>query len=233
LSADAIRDCRISPTAKVTLSAILLYVNEDGECWPSDRRLAEDICLSVGTARRALSDLVKAGYIARTPRRGRSSMTAVLPTPRADARTTPRADARTTPRADARQNQKPLTRTREPEEPSMTIDQPFERAADRWPRDVKARKDARKRWNVALAQCGNALEFEDRVNRWLAYWQSLPTDHDDLKYAMGMAKWLHEEQWRQEPPAPEPEAPLPYWYTHPTVDFQGNELDPDTGERIV
>lgn len=43
--------------------------NADGTCWPSVRRIAEDLKLSRRTVQRALSDLEHHGFLERTHRR--------------------------------------------------------------------------------------------------------------------------------------------------------------------
>lgn len=47
--------------------AVYLYLvqraNPDGQCWPSERRIALDLSLSRSTVKRAIADLVQSGYI--------------------------------------------------------------------------------------------------------------------------------------------------------------------------
>lgn len=47
--------------------AVYLYLvrraNSDGQCWPSERRIAIDLSLSKSTVKRAIADLVQNGYI--------------------------------------------------------------------------------------------------------------------------------------------------------------------------
>ncbi len=47
--------------------AVYLYLlqraNSDGQCWPSERRIALDLSISKSTVKRAITDLVKGGYI--------------------------------------------------------------------------------------------------------------------------------------------------------------------------
>ncbi len=37
--------------------------NSDGQCWPSERRIAMDLSMSKSTVKRAIADLVEHGYI--------------------------------------------------------------------------------------------------------------------------------------------------------------------------
>ena len=37
--------------------------NSDGQCWPSERRIASDLSLSKSTVKRALADLISHGYV--------------------------------------------------------------------------------------------------------------------------------------------------------------------------
>ena len=56
--------------------AVYMYLvqraNSDGQCWPSERRIALDLSISKSTVKRAIADLMKSGYI-RTEQRYRKS----------------------------------------------------------------------------------------------------------------------------------------------------------------
>lgn len=56
--------------------AVYMYLvqraNSDGQCWPSERRIALDLSISKSTVKRAIADLVKGGYI-RTEQRYRKT----------------------------------------------------------------------------------------------------------------------------------------------------------------
>lgn len=56
--------------------AVYMYLvqraNLDGQCWPSERRIALDLSISKSTVKRAIADLVKSGYI-RTEQRYRKN----------------------------------------------------------------------------------------------------------------------------------------------------------------
>lgn len=47
--------------------AVFMYLvqraNKDGQCWPSEGRIAMDLSMSRSTVKRAVNDLRKAGYI--------------------------------------------------------------------------------------------------------------------------------------------------------------------------
>lgn len=49
--------------------AIIVYMylvsraNSDGQCWPSERRIALDLSMSKSTVKRAIADLTSHGYI--------------------------------------------------------------------------------------------------------------------------------------------------------------------------
>ena len=53
--------------------AVYMYLaqraNSDGQCWPSERRIALDLSISKSTVKRAIADLVKSGYIKTEQRR--------------------------------------------------------------------------------------------------------------------------------------------------------------------
>ena len=61
------------PSRAVTVYMYLVHrANSDGQCWPSERRIALDLSISKSTVKRAIADLVKGGYI-RTEQRYRKS----------------------------------------------------------------------------------------------------------------------------------------------------------------
>ena len=52
------------PSRAVTVYLYLVQrANSDGQCWPSERRIAMDLSMSKSTVKRAIADLVKSGYI--------------------------------------------------------------------------------------------------------------------------------------------------------------------------
>lgn len=57
-----------SPTLKVVLIAVANYADEDGVCWPSQERLAQDTDLTERSVRDVLKKLEAMGFIQRTPR---------------------------------------------------------------------------------------------------------------------------------------------------------------------
>lgn len=54
-----------SPTLKAVLLAVADYADEDGRCWPSQRRISDDTEFSVRAVRGALSELEEKGLIRR------------------------------------------------------------------------------------------------------------------------------------------------------------------------
>ena len=48
---------------------VYMYLKDHGTCWPSVRRIAEDLKLSRRTVQRALADLERHGILERTHRR--------------------------------------------------------------------------------------------------------------------------------------------------------------------
>lgn len=56
--------CDRLPSRAITLYLYLVQrANPDGQCWPSERRIAMDLSLSKSTVKRAIADLVQNGYI--------------------------------------------------------------------------------------------------------------------------------------------------------------------------
>lgn len=55
--------------------AVYMYLfhraNRDGQCWPSEKRIAKDLSMSLSTVKRALHDLRNRGYLS-TEQRYRS-----------------------------------------------------------------------------------------------------------------------------------------------------------------
>ena len=62
-------DQELSHRAKTVYMYLKDRSNADGTCWPSVRRIAEDLKLSRRTVQRALSDLEHHGFLERTHRR--------------------------------------------------------------------------------------------------------------------------------------------------------------------
>ena len=58
----------ISPTEKLLLLALANYADERMRCWPSQRRLAEDTCLTDRTVRSLLAELERRGMLSRLRR---------------------------------------------------------------------------------------------------------------------------------------------------------------------
>lgn len=48
---------------------VYMHLKDHGTCWPSVRRIAEDLKLSRRTVQRALADLERHGFLERTHRR--------------------------------------------------------------------------------------------------------------------------------------------------------------------
>jgi hypothetical protein len=57
-----------SPTLKAVLVAIADYADEQGCCWPSQKRISDDTELAERTVRKALADLEELNYIVRSTR---------------------------------------------------------------------------------------------------------------------------------------------------------------------
>lgn len=58
----------VSPSEKLLLLVLANYADEHMKCWPSQRRLAEDTCLTDRTVRALLSAMEQRGVISRTQR---------------------------------------------------------------------------------------------------------------------------------------------------------------------
>ncbi len=53
----------LKPRARLVLNCLALHCNKDGQCFPSIRTIARECGYSVNTVKRALDDLVKAGFV--------------------------------------------------------------------------------------------------------------------------------------------------------------------------
>ena len=52
------------PSRAVTVYMYLFHrANKDGQCWPSEKRIAKDLSMSLSTVKRALQDLRGHGYL--------------------------------------------------------------------------------------------------------------------------------------------------------------------------
>ncbi len=52
------------PSRAVTVYMYLFHrANKDGQCWPSKKRIAKDLSMSLSTVKRALQDLRGHGYL--------------------------------------------------------------------------------------------------------------------------------------------------------------------------
>lgn len=69
---DSIYSDRLPSRAVTVYLYLVQRANSDGQCWPSERRIAMDLSMSKSTVKRAIADLVKSGYI-RTEQRYRKS----------------------------------------------------------------------------------------------------------------------------------------------------------------
>lgn len=60
---DSIYSDRLPSRAVAVYLYLVQRANSDGQCWPSERRIALDLSLSRSTVKRAIADLVQSGYI--------------------------------------------------------------------------------------------------------------------------------------------------------------------------
>lgn len=58
----------LKPRARLILNCLALHCNKDGQCFPSIRTIARECGYSVNTVKRALDDLVKAGFVVKEAR---------------------------------------------------------------------------------------------------------------------------------------------------------------------
>ena len=58
----------LKPRARLVLNCLALHCNKDGQCFPSIRTIARECGYSVNTVKRALEDLVKAGFVVKEAR---------------------------------------------------------------------------------------------------------------------------------------------------------------------
>lgn len=58
----------LKPRARLVLNCLALHCNKDGHCFPSIRTIARECGYSVNTVKRALDDLVKAGFVVKEAR---------------------------------------------------------------------------------------------------------------------------------------------------------------------
>lgn len=58
----------LKPRARLVLNCLALHCNKYGQCFPSIRTIARECGYSVNTVKRALDDLVKAGFVVKEAR---------------------------------------------------------------------------------------------------------------------------------------------------------------------
>lgn len=58
----------LKPRARLVLNCLALHCNKEGQCFPSIKTIAKECGYSVNTVKRALDDLVKAGFITKEAR---------------------------------------------------------------------------------------------------------------------------------------------------------------------
>ena len=58
----------LKPRARLVLQVLVLHCNKEGECFPSIKTIAAKCGYGVSTVKRALDELVKAGYIVKQGR---------------------------------------------------------------------------------------------------------------------------------------------------------------------
>lgn len=58
----------LKPRARLVLQVLVLHCNKEGECFPSIKAIAAKCGYGVSTVKRALDELVKAGYIVKQGR---------------------------------------------------------------------------------------------------------------------------------------------------------------------
>ena len=62
----------LRPRARLVLQVLVLHCNKEGECFPSIRTIAAKCGYGISTVKRALDELVEAGYIIKQARFDRS-----------------------------------------------------------------------------------------------------------------------------------------------------------------
>ena len=58
----------LKPRARLVLQCLILHSNKEGTCFPSIKTIAAECGYGVTTVKRALDDLLEAGYIQKAPR---------------------------------------------------------------------------------------------------------------------------------------------------------------------
>ncbi len=53
----------LPPRAKTLYMYLKDRANKNGECWPAIKTIAKDTSMSVSTVKRAMADLIKAGFL--------------------------------------------------------------------------------------------------------------------------------------------------------------------------
>ena len=56
----------LPPRAKILYMYLKDRANKNGECWPAIKTIAKDTSMSVSTVKRAISDLIRCGFLVKT-----------------------------------------------------------------------------------------------------------------------------------------------------------------------
>lgn len=65
---DRVFSSELRPRARLVLQVLVLHCNKEGECFPSIKTIATKCGYGISTVKRALSELVEAGYIKKQAR---------------------------------------------------------------------------------------------------------------------------------------------------------------------
>ena len=216
----AVKDRQLGNAAFRVLAAIASYADQDGRCFPSLRRIGEDLGYSKQAIHRQVKVLIAAGYVTQQRRRRRNgsessshyqilhqaaesggrgrqhevdaSQRQVNPpsTSEVDAPSTSEVDASNTPLNTPSNNILPMPPPKGTSAPSADL---FQRWWQHYPKKI-AKEDAEKAFKAAL----KVASFEDifaGTRRYADYVRRNDTPKKFIKYPAG---WLRAKRWLDE-----------------------------------
>jgi hypothetical protein len=187
------------------------YVGRGGQkVWPYERTVADRLGWSESTVRRAMANLVAAGWIHRRRRAGTSSLTWIcrekgeapgwaqqqaLPVKNemSDSSNLPGASGQI---CAVQRNESHRTKTTERAAPHPAAFT-YADAAAMWPGGLGGKNDAPREWARALRRHGHALTFAADFMAWV---ERFERQGNDPRFCPSLVKWLRNDGW-EEPPA--------------------------------
>lgn len=185
-----------NPTAKIVLLSLASYCNGAGECWPSQRTIAEDSCMTDRSVRNAIAWLVEHGYLEVRPRPNQSNIYIITAMKDEDMdheeKFSDEVDSNITKLDLSKRAKSNLTSSAE--KSSARRDSPFFLAFwQAYPRRVG--KGAAR---IAFDKATRSADPNEIVQAAIAYSKHCQEMGIEMKFRPYPATWLHGERWEDD-----------------------------------